>query len=43
MIGDSEEADGGAAKIGCAVAFVDPLPVGQRPTALVEVLTENGL
>lgn len=43
MIGDSEEADGGAAKIGCAVAFVDPLPVGQRPTALVEVLRENGL
>jgi HAD superfamily hydrolase (TIGR01509 family) len=43
MIGDSEEADGGAAKIGCAVAFVDPLPVEQRPTALLEVLTENGL
>jgi FMN phosphatase YigB (HAD superfamily) len=43
MIGDSEEADGGAGKIGCAVAIVDPLPVGQRPTALVDVLRDNGL
>ncbi|MBP2321307.1 HAD superfamily hydrolase (TIGR01509 family) [Kibdelosporangium banguiense] len=43
MIGDSEEADGGAARIGCAVAIVDPLPVGQRPSALSEVLTKNGL
>ncbi|ONI78821.1 haloacid dehalogenase [Actinosynnema sp. ALI-1.44] len=42
MIGDSEEADGGAAKIGCAVAFVDPLPIGQRPHALLDVLAENG-
>nr|WP_042198311.1 HAD-IA family hydrolase [Kibdelosporangium sp. MJ126-NF4]CEL23326.1 N-formylglutamate deformylase [Kibdelosporangium sp. MJ126-NF4]CTQ94488.1 N-formylglutamate deformylase (EC 3.5.1.68) [Kibdelosporangium sp. MJ126-NF4] len=42
MIGDSEEADGGAAKIGCAVAIVDPLPVGQRPHALLDVLAENG-
>ncbi|ALG05922.1 HAD family hydrolase [Kibdelosporangium phytohabitans] len=42
MIGDSEEADGGAAKIGCAVAFVDPLPVEQRPHALLDVLAENG-
>ncbi|MCE7009188.1 HAD family hydrolase [Kibdelosporangium philippinense] len=42
MVGDSEEADGGAAKIGCAVAFVDPLPVGQRPNGLLDVLAENG-
>jgi HAD superfamily hydrolase (TIGR01509 family) len=42
MIGDSKEADGGAAKIGCAVAIVEPLPVKQRPSALVEVLTDNG-
>ncbi|MET0236828.1 MAG: HAD family hydrolase [Kibdelosporangium sp.] len=43
MIGDSKEADGGAARIGCAFAIVDPLPVGQRPSALLEVLTDNGL
>lgn len=43
MIGDSKEADGGAARIGCQVAIVDPLPVGERPTALLEVLTDNGL
>ncbi|SMD00542.1 HAD family hydrolase [Kibdelosporangium aridum] len=42
MIGDSEEADGGAAKIGCSVAIVDPLPVGQRPNGLLDVLAENG-
>ena len=43
MIGDSKEADGGAARIGCAVAIVDPLPVDQRPAALLEVLADNGL
>jgi HAD superfamily hydrolase (TIGR01509 family) len=43
MIGDSKEADGGAARIGCAVAIVDPLPVGERPGALLEVLADNGL
>jgi HAD superfamily hydrolase (TIGR01549 family) len=43
MIGDSKEADGAAAKIGCAVAIVDPLPVAERPTALLEVLADNGL
>jgi FMN phosphatase YigB (HAD superfamily) len=43
MIGDSKEADGGAARIGCAVAIVDPLPVDQRPTALLEVLADHGL
>jgi len=43
MIGDSKEADGGAAKAGCQVAIVDPLPVGERPTALLDVLTDNGL
>ncbi|TCO58027.1 HAD family hydrolase [Actinocrispum wychmicini] len=42
MIGDSKEADGGAARIGCAVAIVDPLPVDQRPTGLLEVLADNG-
>ncbi|CAM4187344.1 HAD family hydrolase [Kibdelosporangium persicum] len=42
MVGDSEEADGGAAEIGCSVAIVDPLPVDQRPDALLRVLAENG-
>jgi HAD superfamily hydrolase (TIGR01509 family) len=43
MVGDSQEADGGAAKIGCTVAIVEPLPVEQRPAALIEVLGDNGL
>jgi FMN phosphatase YigB (HAD superfamily) len=43
MIGDSKEADGGAARIGCSVAIVDPLPVDQRPATLLEVLSDNGL
>ena len=43
MIGDSEEADGGAALIGCAFAVVDPLPVDQRPAALLDVLARHGL
>jgi HAD superfamily hydrolase (TIGR01509 family) len=43
MIGDSKEADGGAERIGCPVAIVDPLPVDQRPAALLEVLADNGL
>ncbi|MET0136089.1 MAG: HAD-IA family hydrolase [Kibdelosporangium sp.] len=43
MIGDSKEADGAAAGIGCQVAIVEPLPVGQRPSALLEILTDNAL
>lgn len=43
MIGDSKEADGAAAKIGCAVAIVDPLPITQRPAALLEILADNAL
>jgi FMN phosphatase YigB (HAD superfamily) len=43
MIGDSKEADGGAARIGCAVAIVDPLPLDQRPTGLLDVLVDHGL
>jgi HAD superfamily hydrolase (TIGR01509 family) len=34
MVGDSEEADGGAASIGCRTVFVDPVPTATRPTAL---------
>lgn len=38
MIGDSAEADGGAAEIGCPVVIVDPLPVTERPNALIDAL-----
>ncbi|WP_280401590.1 HAD family hydrolase [Nocardia carnea] len=43
MIGDSREADGAAAGIGCAVALVDPLPVEQRPRALLDALAGFGI
>ena len=43
MIGDSLEADGGAATIGCAVEIVAPLPTGQRPDALLAALARHGL
>jgi HAD superfamily hydrolase (TIGR01509 family) len=43
MIGDSEEADGGARDIGCRFALVDPLPTDQRPDALIEALKANGI
>ncbi|WP_188984184.1 HAD family hydrolase [Saccharopolyspora thermophila] len=35
MVGDSEEADGGAAAVGCQVAIVDPVPTAQRPDGLL--------
>lgn len=38
MVGDSKEADGGAAALGCRVHFVDHLPVTDRPGALLPVL-----
>ncbi|WEH32165.1 HAD-IA family hydrolase [Streptomyces sp. AM 4-1-1] len=34
MVGDDRRADGGAAKLGCAVRFVDHLPVAERPDGL---------
>lgn len=40
MIGDSPETDGGAAGIGCATAFVDPLPTEERPDALDRIVTD---
>ncbi|MGO1051206.1 HAD family hydrolase [Crossiella sp. CA198] len=43
MIGDSQEADGGAEAIGCAFALVPPLPTAQRPDALRAVLRTHGL
>lgn len=41
MIGDSPEADGGAAALGCAVEIVEPLPTGSRPDALLQVLRKH--
>ncbi|WP_031226880.1 HAD family hydrolase [Streptomyces roseochromogenus] len=38
MVGDSKEADGGAAALGCRVHYVDHLPVTDRPDALLPVL-----
>lgn len=43
MIGDSYEADGAAAELGCAVTLVEPVPVHQRPSALVDALAEYGI
>ncbi|MGW1493315.1 HAD family hydrolase [Streptomyces sp. NBC_00191] len=38
MVGDDRRADGGAADLGCAVHFVDHLPVVDRPAGLLPVL-----
>lgn len=38
MVGDDRVADGGAAELGCAVHFVDHLPVEERPAGLRPVL-----
>ncbi|QKW05244.1 HAD-IA family hydrolase [Streptomyces sp. NA04227] len=38
MVGDERAADGGAARIGCAVHFVEHLPVAERPDGLRGVL-----
>ena len=38
MVGDDRRADGGAAALGCAVHFVDHLPVTERPDGLLPVL-----
>ncbi len=43
MIGDSIEADGGAAALGCAVEIVTGLPTTQRPHALLDALAKHGL
>ena len=43
MVGDSEEADGGAAAVGARVAIVEPVVTADRPTALVRVLREHGI
>lgn len=43
MIGDSAEADGGAAAIGCAVEIVPALATSRRPDALLAALAKHGL
>lgn len=43
MVGDSPEADGGAAGVGCEFALVRPAPTGERPDALLNVLADHGL
>lgn len=43
MIGDSLEADGGAAALGCAVEIIPALPTNERPDALLAALARHGL
>jgi FMN phosphatase YigB (HAD superfamily) len=43
MVGDSEEADGGAEAVGCRFALVDPLPTADRPDGLIRALTDAGI
>ncbi|MFD4250302.1 MULTISPECIES: HAD family hydrolase [Amycolatopsis] len=43
MVGDSEEADGGAKALGCAFALVDPLPTTERPDGLLTALRTHGV
>jgi HAD superfamily hydrolase (TIGR01509 family) len=43
MVGDSDEADGGARALGCEFILVDPLPTSQRTDGLTSALTEYGI
>ncbi|WP_137147971.1 HAD family hydrolase [Mycolicibacterium sp. CR10] len=43
MVGDSDEADGGARALGCGFALVDPLPTWERVDGLTVALEEHGL
>jgi HAD superfamily hydrolase (TIGR01509 family) len=43
MVGDSEEADGGARALGCAFALVDPLPTRERPDSVLTALRAHGV
>jgi HAD superfamily hydrolase (TIGR01509 family) len=43
MVGDSEEADGGARAVGCGFILVDPLPTEQRRDGLKTALAEYGV
>jgi HAD superfamily hydrolase (TIGR01509 family) len=42
MVGDSEEADGGARAVGCEFILVDPLPTWERPDGLLTALRPHG-
>ena len=43
MVGDSDEADGGARALGCSFALVDPLPTGERTDGLRTALSRHGI
>ncbi|BBX10010.1 MULTISPECIES: HAD family hydrolase [Mycolicibacterium] len=43
MVGDSEENDGAARHLGCDFVLVDPLPVAERPTGLIDALRDRGI
>jgi HAD superfamily hydrolase (TIGR01509 family) len=43
MVGDSDEADGGARAVGCGFVLVDPLPTAERPDGLRTALNEYGV
>ncbi|WP_460956586.1 HAD family hydrolase [Parasphingorhabdus pacifica] len=43
MVGDSPEADGGAAGVGCEFAMVRPDPTTERPDSLLTVLADHGV
>ena len=43
MVGDSEVKDGAAREVGCSFLLVDPLPIAQRPTGLVDGLAAAGV
>ncbi|EHB56032.1 HAD-superfamily hydrolase, subfamily IA, variant 3 [Mycolicibacterium rhodesiae JS60] len=43
MVGDSEENDGAARTVGCDFILVDPLPVAERPTGLIDALRDRGI
>lgn len=43
MVGDSDEADGGARALGCGFALVDPLPTTERADGLRAALSGFGL
>ena len=43
MVGDSDEADGGARDIGCGFILVDPLPTAHRRNGLRDALADHGV
>ncbi|MBX7435518.1 HAD-IA family hydrolase [Mycobacterium sp. Y57] len=43
MVGDSDEADGGARALGCRFALVDPLPTAERGDGLIAALSAHDI